>query len=74
MNKLYRFKLHFYFTLFSIICQEKLFDKIRQITTDAIIPVKSAIKAANNTNLVFFIFTELLLSNKILDNYLTHIS
>ena len=40
-------------------CQEKLFDIIRQIATDAIIPVKSAIKAANNTNLVFLIFTEL---------------
>ena len=41
-------------------CQEKLFDKIRQIATDAIIPVTSAISAANKTYLIFFIFTDIM--------------
>ena len=49
----------YYNTLNYIICQEKLYDKIRQIATDANIPVISAHKAANRTNLIFFIPTEL---------------
>ena len=59
LNINFYFKLQIYFTPDYIICQEKLFDKIRQIATDATIPVISAIRAATNTNLIFLILTEL---------------
>jgi len=39
--------------------QEKLHDNIRQINTDASTPVKSVSRETHNTNLVFFIPTEL---------------
>lgn len=46
-------------TLLSIKCQQENYDKNRQTIILVIIPTKSAIKAAHNTNLVFFIPTEL---------------
>ena len=52
-------KLCFYINTFFCFCQQENYDKIRQITTEAIIPTASAQRDANNTNLVFFIFTEL---------------
>ena len=47
----------YYITPLFFICQQKLYDKIRQIATEATIPAKSASSAANKTNLVFFIPT-----------------
>lgn len=52
-------KLWYYRTIFFPICQQKLHDKICQITTDVIIPTASAIKDATNTNRIFFIPTQL---------------
>ena len=40
-------------------CQQKYYDIKLQITTETIIPTKSPINAAINTNLVFFIPTAL---------------
>lgn len=47
----------FYFTSLSIKSQQENYDKNRQIITLVTIPTKSAISAAHNTNLVFFIPT-----------------
>ncbi len=67
MNQLLRFPLTvFDYTMFAMICQEKLFDKIRhyepiertlQTMTLVTMPTKSAINDAAKINLVFLIPT-----------------
>lgn len=51
--------LYIHFNTILLICQQKHYDKIRQITVDANIPATSAANAAIKIPLVFFIPTAL---------------